>query len=175
MTVSRCQELRMSHRHQAVLVAATVVSRLLSFLLLQVSSRLSLFDSSPLLVTTSKWAQPLLRWDSFHFLHIAEHGYVYENEWAFLPGTSFVMRISAKLLCFPFNSKLNPLVAGALAAMACDTTRTLYHLTFHLLGSPSLAYLTALLSLVPSNPATLYVVPYSEPFFTYLSYKGKGA
>lgn len=164
----------MSHRHQTALVAATILSRLLCLLLLQVSSRLPLFDSSPLLVTSSKWAQPLLRWDTFHFLHIAEHGYVYENEWAFFPGVPFVIRISAQLLSFPFNSKLNPLVAGALAALACDTTRTLYHLTFHHLGSPSLAYLTALLSLMPSSPATLYLVPYSEPFFTYLSYKGKG-
>lgn len=60
----------------------------------------------------------------------------------------------------------------ALAAIACDTTCTLYQLTLHHLGSPTLAYLTALLSLMPSNPATLYFVPYTEPFFTYLSYKG---
>jgi phosphatidylinositol glycan class V len=165
----------MSHRHQTLLVAATILSRIISFLLLQVSSRLPLFDSSPLLVTTSKWAQPLLRWDTFHFLHIAEHGYVYENEWAFFPGVPFVMRISATLLHLLFNSQPNLLVAGALATIACDTTRTLYQLTLHHLGSPTLAYLTALLSLMPSNPTTLYLVPYSEPFFTYLSYKGKCA
>jgi len=165
----------MSHRHQTVLVAATVLSRLLTFLLLHSSSHLPLFDSSPLLVTTSKWAQPLLRWDSFHFLHIAEHGYVYENEWAFFPGVPFVMRASSSFLRFlggP-NSRPDLLVAGALAAMACDTTRTLYQLTLHHLGSPTMAYLAALLSIMPSNPATLYLVPYSEPFFTYLSYKGK--
>jgi phosphatidylinositol glycan class V len=158
---------------QTVLVVATILSRFLFLLLLHLSSRLPLFDSSPILVTTSNWAQPLLRWDSFHFLHIAEHGYVFENQWAFFPGVPFVMHASAKLLSLIFTCRADLLVAGAVTAMACDTTRTLYQLTLHHLGSPSLAFLTALLSLMPSNPTTLYFVPYSEPFFTYLSYKGK--
>lgn len=161
--------------HQTLLITATVISRLFHLLLLLSSSRLPLFDSSPLLLSNSIFSQPLLRWDSFHFLHIAQHGYVYENEWAFLPGAPFVVRISANLLRFLFSSQSNPLIAGALAAIACDTTCTLYQLTLHHLGSPTLAYLTALLSLMPSNPATLYFVPYTEPFFTYLSYKGKSA
>lgn len=158
----------MSHRRH--LLAATIVSKLIYFVLLIVSSRLPLFDSSPVLVTTSKWAQPLLRWDSFHFLHIAEHGHIYENEWAFFPGSPFLLRLSANLLP---SFRLNPLVTGALVAVACDTTNTLYQLTLHHLRSPTLAYLTVLLSLMPSSPATLYFVPCSEPFFTYLSYKGK--
>jgi GPI mannosyltransferase 2 len=143
------------------LVLATILSKLVSLLLLYTSSHLPLFDSSPLLISS-----PILRWDSFHFLHIAQHGYVYQYQWAFFPGVPFVIR---NLM------HQNILMAAFLVAISCDTTRTLYKLTLLHLKSPTLAYLTALLSLIPSNPVTLYFVPYSEPFFTYLSYKGKSA
>ena len=67
------------------------------------------------------------------------------------------------------------LQGGALAAFLCDvgSTTTLYNLTLHHLGSPNLALITSVLSLLPSSPATLRFAAYSEPFFTYLSYKGK--
>jgi hypothetical protein len=65
------------------------------------------------------------------------------------------------------------LQGGLLAALACDTSTTLYHLSLHHLGSPSLALMASLLSLMPSSPVTLRFGAYSEPFFTYLSYKGE--
>ncbi|KAF8170181.1 GPI mannosyltransferase 2 [Mycena galopus ATCC 62051] len=48
----------------------------------------------------------------------------------------------------------------------------MYSLSLHHLGSPALARLAAILSLLPSSPATLFLAPYTEPFFTYFSYKG---
>ena len=66
-------------------------------------------------------------------------------------------------------------VVGALAsaAVSVDTVHTLYNLTLHHFGSPAFALLTSLLSLLCSSPATLRHAPCTEPFFTYLSYKGE--
>jgi len=66
----------------------------------------------------------------------------------------------------------NLLQGGILASLSCDSSLTLYHLTLHHLGSPSLALMASLLSLAPSSPVTLRFASYAEPFFTYLSYKG---
>ncbi|KAJ7072467.1 glycosyltransferase family 76 protein [Mycena amicta] len=102
----------------------------------------------------------LLRWDVVHFVHIARSGYVYEHEWAFFPA------VPALLSIFRFAPTLLSF------ALAWDMYKTMYSLSLHHLQSPALAQLAAWLSLLPSSPATLFVAPYSEPFFTYFSYKG---
>jgi GPI mannosyltransferase 2 len=163
-------------KHIRLLVAFALLSRLLIFLLLLLSSHLPLFDSSPEIISHSRWLASL-RWDVFHFAHIAEKGYVYEYEWAFFPGTPLLMRATAKALLSIKGSTDAPqwddlLMGSVLAAMACDATCTLYHLSLHHLGSPSLAFIASLLSLLPSSPATIRFASYSEPFYTYLSYKG---
>lgn len=159
----------------------------LSILLSYFASFLPLFDSSPEVISLIDGTPnnslltriPLLRWDAFHFGHIALHGYVYEYEWAFLPGIPFLMRYSAKFLdLIVSRGTPSPLTwqsvlqAGLLATCLTGTPSTLYRLTLHHLGMPSLAYLTAMLSLIPSSPATLRLVAYTEPFFTFFSYKG---
>ncbi|KAF5385896.1 hypothetical protein D9615_002420 [Tricholomella constricta] len=146
------------------LFTLTLLSRLLVVVVLAAAHRLlPLFDASPRLVPSPAFLQPLVRWDALHFQAIANASYTYENQWAFLPGTPFLMRLLAGTLLWP----------TVLLAVAFDSTKTLYHLTrHHFPRSPSLAYLVALLSLLPSSPATLYLAPYGEPFFTYLSYKG---
>lgn len=148
--------------------SASVLSLLvfaLSYLLLYAADAvLPLFDKSPLLAPVSRALNPVLRWDSFHFFHIAQSGYIYEHEWAFFPGTSILTR-------YLHRNSLSLILV--LAAVACDSTRTLYLLSLHHLQSHSLAYMAVIISLLSSSPVTVRLVPYSEPFFTYLSYKGE--
>lgn len=171
-------------RHTRTLRLLSLLSYTLTALLAYLASLLPLFDSSPrvtLAGTSAKWtdalAYPLLRWDAFYFGHIAQYGYVYEQQWAFFPGTPLVMRGVAEISRYLGTTTGRPgwesvLLGGALAACLCSSTATLYQLTLRLLRSPSLAFLAALLSLLPSSPVTLRLAPYSEPFFTLLSYKG---
>ncbi|KAF7322199.1 GPI mannosyltransferase 2 [Mycena kentingensis (nom. inval.)] len=135
------------------LALATICSRALpAALLLLGQTAFSPFDA----------ATPdfLLRWDAVHFLHVGRVGYVYEHEWAWFPGVPFLLSVH----------KLAPTLLSSL--LAWDMTATMYALSLHHLKSPALGRLATLLSLLPSSPATLFIAPYTEPFFTYLSYKG---
>jgi GPI mannosyltransferase 2 len=166
--------------HLRLLRILSPTTRLFTIILIHLLSILPLFDSSPSISSSipSK-SSSLLRWDAFHFANIAQNGYVPEYEWAFFPGTPLVMRIAGEALRFLKGS--NDLVSwddllqgGAIVAFVCDVDSTivLYHLTLHHLGSTHIALITSVLSLLPSSPATLRFAAYSEPFFTYLSYKG---
>lgn len=148
----------------SVTSASLLVSALSYLLLYPAASILPLFDKSPLLTPRAPLLYPLLRWDSFHFIHIARYGYVYEHEWAFFPGTAILAR---------YLPPTNISFILVLAAVACDSSRTLYLLSLHHLQSRSLAYMTLIISLLSFSPVTVRLVPYSEPFFTYLSYKGE--
>lgn len=171
--------------HIKTLRIAAVAAWSLTVFLLYVSSLLPLFDSSPRVVFPERnlrnfLVSPLLRWDVFHFVHIALHGHVYEYEWAFLPGIATVMQWTSTLSqqlgmsASPGALSIGDVLGStALLSCLCASTTTLYHLTLLHFGSPSLAYLTALLSLLPSSPATLWFSASTEPFFTYLSYRGE--
>ncbi|GAW01800.1 glycosyltransferase family 76 protein [Lentinula edodes] len=136
----------LERQHTRRLVFLSFLSRTFIYLVAYwSSSTLSLFDASPNLVQISQWSKPFLRWDVFHFAHIAEHGYVYDP---------------------------NMLLASSMVAIACDSTIVLYRLTLHQCGSSNFAFLAAVLSLLSSSPATLRLAPCPEPFFTYLSYRG---
>ncbi|KAF9047295.1 GPI mannosyltransferase 2 [Panaeolus papilionaceus] len=120
---------------------------------------LNLFDHSP------PFNHPFLRWDSIHFLNIAQQNYLYEHEWAFLPAISTVI----KLFNWPQNSWL---LHVFILLLGVDSCRTIYNLTLLKFKSKSYATLVALLSLIPTSPITLWFAPYNEPFFTNLSYHG---
>lgn len=167
-------------RHRKWLAVLSPTIRIATRLLLNALSRLPQFDSSA--AVSNSDANPLLRWDAFHFVHIAQYGYVHEYEWAFFPGISLAMRLGGKCLSFvhvalggkdDIVSVGDLLNGGALAALICDPTITLYRLTLRHFHSPHLALMVSLLSLMPSSPATLHAAAYSEPFYTYMSYKGK--
>ncbi|KAI5889799.1 glycosyltransferase family 76 protein [Schizophyllum commune H4-8] len=114
---------------------------------------------------TAPWSDALVRWDVFHFAQIARGGYQYEHQWAFFPGLPWLLRATA------FKER-DYLLGGALLVLLCDTTLVMYDLSLLALGNRDAALLSAMLSLLPSSPATLRLVPYAEPFFTYLSYRG---
>ena len=162
--------------HRALLRRLSAASSIVFGLVLVASSHLlPLFDASPLLVPDAN--SPLLRWDIFHFLHIARHGYVYEHEWAFFPAAPWIVRYSLALLNWATKSVAlsHFILAVAMSALASETVQTLYSLSLHHFNSPHMALLASLLALLPSSPATLLFVPYNEPFFTYLSYQGMHA
>ncbi|KAI6026345.1 glycosyltransferase family 76 protein [Pisolithus microcarpus] len=165
--------------HGQSLLAQSLLSRLLICLLIVSSAALlTLFDTSPKLFlddNVSVWTSSLLRWDVFHFAHIAREGLVYEHEWAFFPGVPLVMRWSGSVLSLlglslPGWPAL--LIGGAIVAALLDSTRILYQLSLYHLRSSSAAFLATLLSFFPSSPSALRFAPYSEPFFTYFSYRG---
>lgn len=104
----------------------------------------------------------LTRWDVLHFTDIAQHAYHWEHQYAFLPAIPFLLRHLSPLLLFLLNT-----------ALAYDSTFSLYNLSLHHLGRPDLARLATLLSLIPFSPPTLYLAPYTEPFFAHLSYRGQ--
>ncbi|KAG2153673.1 glycosyltransferase family 76 protein [Suillus bovinus] len=164
-------------RHVRTLLTLSVLVRLAVWILVSISAYLlPLFDASPSIwISGTPPSSIFLRWDAFHFAHIAREGYVYEHEWAFFNGLPLLMRISAylqDLAGFGSNGWGTLLRGGAGMAILCDSTLVLYHLSLHHFRSPSLAFLSAALSLFSSSPAALKLASYSEPFFTYLSYRG---
>ncbi|KAF8813631.1 mannosyltransferase [Phlegmacium glaucopus] len=135
----------------------SILSRLLVFILVHASAHsLPLFDASPDILNLNPLWRPLFRWDVFHFFHIAHHSYLYEHQWAFFPALPLIIRYSPCLI----------------VVLACDASQTLYSLSLYHLPSHNHALLATLLSLLPASPVTAYFAPYTEPFFTYLSYRG---
>ena len=175
--------------HARTLRGLAALLSLLSLLLAGLAASLPLFDSSSEILLASSTlssiryvTRALLRWDGFHFAHIAMQGYTYEYEWAFLPGAPVVMRVMARLISFllPLATDRDDsptydglLLGGLLATSACGGATTLYRLTMHHTKSANIAFLASLLSLLSSSPVTLRLAPYTEPFFTYLSYRGR--
>ncbi|KAH9849114.1 GPI mannosyltransferase 2 [Lenzites betulinus] len=171
-----------------LLLALSSITTLLTLVLTVTASQLPLFDTSPqvLLPTPPHFslrhilASAVLRWDAFHFARIAKDGYVYENEWAFLPGVAWVMRGVAGLPrlvgLLPAENALeweDVLLGGLLAsAVSIWSVLAMYDLTLLHFRSRSIALLASLLSLLPSSPVTLRLAGYTETFFTFLSYHG---
>jgi hypothetical protein len=172
----------LQRKHLRVLLWASILSRTVTWILALAASHLPVFDSSPrILISERSLVDPLLRWDTFQFGPIALDGYVYEHNWAFFPGTPLVMRYSGLIVKFFRGTGKEAtavsweimLFGSALAVLLTfGATSTLYRLSVYHLRTPQLAFVASLLSLIPTSPATLYLAPYTEPFFTYLSYKG---
>ncbi|KAH9939650.1 glycosyltransferase family 76 protein [Epithele typhae] len=170
-------------QHRRVLLSLSLIASLATFLLTAISAQFPPFDASPKVLLFSNGspslpralASTVLRWDAFYFAHIAREGYVYEQEWAFFPGSPLIMRMVGSV--FPQSEEglswelalLGGLVASSVSAFS---VLTLYDLSLLHLGSPDAALLSSALSLLPSSPVTLRLAGCSEPFFTALSYQG---
>ena len=164
--------LREEHRKQLLILAS--VCQALILVLLSLCSRLPPFDSSPWTLldnSTASWAtSSLLRWDVFHLGLVADER-IYEHQWAFFPGVPNFMKFLKQIATN--DDWATVLQCGVLFVITCDSTLVLYDLGLHHLKSPSLSFLSTILSLLPSSPATLRHALYAEPFFTWASYRGR--
>ncbi|KAJ2546097.1 ER membrane glycoprotein subunit of the GPI transamidase complex-like protein [Coemansia sp. RSA 1933] len=118
-------------------------------------------------------AQVVVHWDAFYFTHIAESGYVYEQEHAFFPLLPLLMRLLARTILVPLGGWIGPqlvlVLAGVLISNVCFVLAsvTLYKLGCETLRSERLAYAAALLfALAPSNMFMSAV--YTESLFAFL-------
>ncbi|KAE8225407.1 hypothetical protein CF319_g1854 [Tilletia indica] len=140
------------------------------------------FDSSSLFLTAPQprslglhsILERLVRWDAVHFVHIAHSGYSLEHLFAFQPGLPALLRITGSISSL--NSNWDASQAVLLTTIAAFIAATLspwllFHLTWRHSASPSLAFLSALLSIFSPAPATL-VAPSPEAFFSVFTLLG---
>ncbi|XP_052065066.1 GPI mannosyltransferase 2-like [Mytilus californianus] len=116
-----------------------------------------------------------IRWDGVYFLHVAEHGYIYENSLAFFPLFPWCVRILANSLFWPMQFVMQYrtvlIVSGFIFNLVIflKATIVLYRLSESILKSESLAYKATLLFCF--NPASIFISAfYSEILFAYLTF-----
>ncbi|KAM4872735.1 GPI mannosyltransferase 2 isoform 2-T2 [Thomomys bottae] len=120
----------------------------------------------------------LSRWDAEHFLFIAEHGYLYEHNFAFFPGFPVALLVGSELLR-PLRGLLSQrsclLIAVALlnSLFSVLAAVTLYDLGCLVLHCPRQAFYSALLfCLTPAN--VFLAAGYSEALFALLTFCAMG-
>ncbi|KAJ1723026.1 ER membrane glycoprotein subunit of the GPI transamidase complex-like protein [Coemansia erecta] len=103
-------------------------------------------------------AQVVVRWDAFYFVHIADAGYVYEQEHAFFPLLPLLMRMLNSTVLLPLASavgrQLSLIVAGVIVSNVSFVlaAATLYKLGAETMRNERLAYIAALMYVIaPSN------------------------
>jgi phosphatidylinositol glycan class V len=125
--------------HARLVVSLSLTARILTSLLVYLGAVASIpFDSShfalePINATSLSptWASSVLRWDAFHFTHIAQNGYVYEYQYAFMPGTPATMRLAAFIVRTLVRwerlpSQCELLVCGFIVSILLDPAWSLY-------------------------------------------------
>ncbi|XP_053433032.1 GPI mannosyltransferase 2 isoform X1 [Nycticebus coucang] len=120
----------------------------------------------------------LSRWDAEHFLFIAEHGYLYEHNFAFFPGFPLSLLMVTELLrplrgflslrsCLLISVALLNSLFSVLAAVA------LHDLGCLVLHCPHQAFYAALLFCL--SPANVFLAAgYSEALFALLTFSAMG-
>ncbi|EJU01487.1 hypothetical protein DACRYDRAFT_100401, partial [Dacryopinax primogenitus] len=167
--------------HTIIILAASIITRIFTALLINLCTtwiRLPLFDSSPLVETKSA----LLRWDVFHFVHIAALGGTpeWEHEIAFsAPGLSYITNafVAAMNLLRYKNDHAtlrDILILGswAVSVIGVFVPITLYKLTVEITGAPAFALCASLLYCLPSSPPTTLYAGYTEPVFAFFAFNG---
>ncbi|KAI7816542.1 GPI mannosyltransferase 2 [Gamsiella multidivaricata] len=118
-----------------------------------------------------------LRWDSFYFVHIAEHGYVFEQEHAFFPLLPVLMRLVSNTVLAPLSSLFSYtqqlVLAGILVSNVSFIAASvqLYRLTHTLFGQERFAFLTAILYILTPSGIFMSAI-YTESPFAALSFTG---
>jgi len=117
------------------------------------------------------------RWDAVYFLHIAEHGYTYENTLAFFPLFPLMFRFIANSALYPLQFCMSYASVLLISAVIFNTVVfvlsavTLYELGHIVLGSDALAFRAAQFYCI--NPASIFFsAAYSESCFALLAFRG---
>ncbi|XP_058057683.1 GPI mannosyltransferase 2 [Anopheles bellator] len=172
------------------IVKLALVSRLLVIVLQIVANQLLPDHDAGVFVAPRDTEQPerpldklvrfafggLERWDAQYFLHIAEHGYTYENTLAFFPLFPFILKIigsalSSTDLATLIGFRELSLLLAVLLNMVCFTGAAcaMYKLSKLVLGSKKKAEVAVLLFCF--NPASIFfTAPYSESLYACLSF-----
>ncbi|KAI9281083.1 GPI mannosyltransferase 2 [Sporodiniella umbellata] len=138
------------------------------------------YDSSAEIQTrSSNLLNAFLRWDAIYFLHIAEHGYIYEQETAFFPVFPLLARLLAHTLFSPLKALLNIQSVILLSGIVISNVSfvlaagALYKLTAYLLPQQQkrLAY-TSSIAFCLSPPAMFMTSFYTESLFALCSFTG---
>ncbi|KAJ1176187.1 hypothetical protein NDU88_001470 [Pleurodeles waltl] len=115
------------------------------------------------------------RWDAEHFLFIAEHGYLFEHNFAFFPLYPLSVRAVAQLLLWPLQdllclrSRLILVAVSLNCFLASLAAAVLYRLGCVVLQCRRTAFLSAMLfALTPAN--VFMAAAYSESFFAFLTF-----
>ncbi|KAJ1897305.1 ER membrane glycoprotein subunit of the GPI transamidase complex-like protein [Coemansia sp. IMI 209127] len=162
-----------------------ILSRLVALLLgIASNAVINDYDSSASLILPTKssagqgggirrLAQVVVHWDAFYFTHIAESGYVYEQEHAFFPLLPLLMRLLSRTVLVPLESRVGPQLALVVAGVLISNvsfvlaSTTLYKLGRDTLRSERLAYAGALLFILAPSSMFMSAV-YTESLFAYL-------
>ncbi|KAM5247917.1 GPI mannosyltransferase 2 isoform 2-T2 [Ctenodactylus gundi] len=120
----------------------------------------------------------LSRWDAEHFLFIAEHGYLYEHNFAFFPGFPLALLIGTELLR-PLRGLLNQRSCLLISAASLNSlffllaAVALHDLGCLVLRCPRQAFYAALLFCL--SPANVFLTAgYSEALFAFLTFSAMG-
>ncbi|KAL7319842.1 ER membrane glycoprotein subunit of the GPI transamidase complex-like protein [Mucor circinelloides] len=119
-----------------------------------------------------------LRWDALYFLHIAENGYVYEQETAFFPVMPLLAKLLANTVFLPLQRLLGNRYTLLLAGVAVANVSfvlaagALYKLTLAVLPkSKQLAYVSSI-AFCLSPPAMFMSSFYTESTFALMTFTG---
>ncbi|XP_019368027.1 PREDICTED: GPI mannosyltransferase 2 [Gavialis gangeticus] len=117
----------------------------------------------------------LSHWDAEHFLFVAEHGYVYEHNFAFFPVYPLSIRVVAEVALWPLQGLLCLRSRLLLSAVLLNTLFSvlaavvLYELGCVVLQCRRTAFLSAILfCLTPAN--VFMTAAYSESMFALLAF-----
>lgn len=120
----------------------------------------------------------LSRWDAEHFLFIAEHGYLYEHNFAFFPGFPLALLAGTELLrplqgLLSLRSCLLISVALLNSLFSVLAAAVLHDLGCLVLRCPRQAFYAALLFCL--SPANVFLAAgYSEALFAFLTFSAMG-
>ena len=118
----------------------------------------------------------LHHWDAKYFIHIAHHGYTYENNLAFFPLLPICIRCVANTLFYPLQIYINYDVVLCLAALTVNCVAFIgAAVIFHRLSltfmNVTLAYKATQLFCI--NPASIFFTAYySESLFALVTFTG---